>query len=593
LQKTKDLKMVKLQLYITKSLRGFKSLVNLNPADDISRYVIDVSTALNAVNYDATEKNIFYYVRYVPDGTFITIIRTIPSEPLNHLAANVFIENGTEISGADLLSVIKFTTRKVSNPGVSAEDLDELRELYDKEYPITENAPAIAPSDGREVAVCAYGGTTGRKLVDFLEEDTLFQPTFAHYSGALLIDADLDLTVNGHDLSDMELSHTVALLPPGNSNGFTPHLYGRALTRPTLVPVNESFNIVWTRQGFDSVNTEVKVTEPNQTPELPDTSACHKSISPATFYITSRSNREPLTNCAINVNGTDIVEAHSFTCAELQEADVKITCPGYVSFSGIIDLASTTQALIQLRDLRKIYRFELPLKSTEFGAPISFEIHSKRPISESPIEGYSLSDTIKEGAGRNNMLTFTAGTGTMSRSAMVIAAAAGFVLGAVLAMFCIPKIAGTGSKADTTAASDTAAAVQQAKPAEGALTEVKTESQQAEAPRAEATDANATASVATLVKYLDDNAVWRRDQLEAIPAAAGLFDDMNSYNFGSLSDKWGALLKESKNFAKVTNAAQQAMRKGKDPKRDKHAPTYNKADDNAINWLGYCFWIDP
>jgi hypothetical protein len=593
LQKTKDLKMVKLQLYITKSLRGFKSLVNLNPADDISRYVRDARNALNAVNYDASEKNIFYFVRYVPDGTFITIIRTIPSEPLNHLAANVFIENGTEISGSDLLSVIKFTTRKVSNSGVSAEDLEELRHIYSKEYPIAESVPSIVPSDGREFAVCTYGGATGRKLVDFLEEDTLFQPTFALYAGVLLVDADLGLTVNGNDLSDMELSHTVAMLPPGTSNGFTPHIFGHPFNRPFLVPVNEAFNITWTRQGFDSLNCEVKVSEANQIPDQPDTSVCRKSISPASFYITSRANREPLANCTINVNGTDIVEAHSFTCAELQEADVKIACPGYVSFSGIIDLASTTQALIQLRDLRKIYRFELPLKSTEFGAPISFEIHSKRHITESPIEGYSLSENIKEGAGRNNMLTYTAGTGTMSRSAMVIAAAAGFVVGAVLAMFCIPKVTGSGDKAGADAKADTAAVVQQAKPAEGALTEVKADEPKAEEPKAEATDAKAAATVDALVKYLDDNAVWRRDQLDAIPAAAGLFDDMNSYNFDQLVNKWGTLLKASKNFAKVADAAQQSVRKGKEPKRDNHAPTYNKADDNAINWLGYCYWIDP
>jgi hypothetical protein len=55
-----------------------------------------------------------------------------------------------------------------------------------------------------------------------------------------------------------------------------------------------------------------------------------------------------------------------------------------------MDLASTTQALIQMQERRKVYQFEMPLKSSEYGAPIKFEIRSKRELAGSPIDGYEI-----------------------------------------------------------------------------------------------------------------------------------------------------------------------------------------------------------
>ena len=79
--------MNKLQLYIAKSLRGYKSLVNFNPTEDVRRHIRDMRDALAAIDYDPLEKNIFYMVRYIDEGTLLSILRTIPTEPLDQLAA--------------------------------------------------------------------------------------------------------------------------------------------------------------------------------------------------------------------------------------------------------------------------------------------------------------------------------------------------------------------------------------------------------------------------------------------------------------------------------------------------------------------------
>ena len=133
--------MAKLQLYITKSLRGFKSLVNLNPDEEVRRHIHDLRPALEVLDYDLTEKNIFYLVSYLPEGTMLTVLRTIPDGPQDHLAATIFVPANLDITPARMLEVVRLTTRKVSNPGVSAEDLNLLRETFASDYGL----PTVAP----------------------------------------------------------------------------------------------------------------------------------------------------------------------------------------------------------------------------------------------------------------------------------------------------------------------------------------------------------------------------------------------------------------------------------------------------------------
>lgn len=82
--------MNKIQLYITKSTRTFKSMVNINPEEDVRAAVTDVRTYLEKVDYDAAEKNIFYLLKSTASGTFVTVLRTIPTDLGDHLAAWIF-----------------------------------------------------------------------------------------------------------------------------------------------------------------------------------------------------------------------------------------------------------------------------------------------------------------------------------------------------------------------------------------------------------------------------------------------------------------------------------------------------------------------
>ncbi|MDE6108971.1 MAG: hypothetical protein K2F72_01635, partial [Muribaculaceae bacterium] len=114
-----------------------------------------------------------------------------------------------------------------------------------------------------------------------------------------------------------------------------------------------------------------------------------------------------------------------------------------------------------------------------------------------------------------------------------------------------------------------------------------------EKPKTEAAPAPAAAGgVEDAVAYLDANRTWNRDAMEKHAAIAGLFDDLNSMNIARITDHWGPLLKDSKNFSAVVRAAAGSKRKNVNVHREGRT-TYNKPGDNAIGYLGYTFWIDP
>ena len=592
--------MNKLQLYISKSYKGFKSVRNFNPAENIQRHIHDVRQALEVLDYDPSEKYLFYLISYIDEGSFFTILRTIPEQPLDHLAMTIFVPNGLLIKAEEMADIVKRTARMVSNPSVSAEDVADLHEILSKEYPEEENAPATVGSEGKTYAVCVYGGEGGRRLDDFFGPK-LYQPEYLKYAGVVLVDAELGVSFDAPDLSAEALADTVALLPPEEQpDNFVPHIYHHVFDRPFRAPLGGEVNIVWRRGGFEDRTQVVTVSGPDQRVEPAEISDSRKAISPASFYITSQATKAPIDKAVITVNNVEINGPHSFTVPELKNADVHIRAHGYFPFHAHLDLAATTQALVQLQEQRKIYRFELPVKSSELGAPIHFEIHTKRELTDSPIEGYSLLDDIKEGQGRNNYLEFKGRSGLAGWRPYAIGAAAGLLLGIILGW----AIGGSGSKGADDA--DSIAEVVE-EPAEAAQPKqeskeeflnrvvenqkAKDAAQAAGQPAPEPVAAPSSAPVTKeAIKYLESATSWDKDKLDKYPELAGLFDDMNNFRLQRIKDYWGPRLAKSKRFEKVAFHAGEGLRK----KIFKPEGTYcTKEGDHTITVQSYLNRIDP
>ena len=587
--------MNKLQLYIYKAVRGFKSVQNINPSEDVQRHIRDVRNALEILDYDPAEKYLFYLLTYVNDGTFFSILRTIPDKPLDHLASTIFIPNGLQIKRQELADIVYRTTRMVSNPSVSSEEIAELHELFGKEYPMEAEPPAVVESLGRQYAFSYYGGDTGRALEDFFGEN-IYQTEFLKFAGVVLVDAELGVNVDATDLTDTPLSESATLMPPEPANGFTPYIFGKPFNKPFRTSLGTEVEVVWKRSGFNDIRQNVIVEEAEQAVEASSTDESRKTISRSTFYVTAHSGKQRVEDAEITVNGVEITGEHSFSFDDLKNSNVVVRYKGFRPYQATLDLAATSQALISLHEQKRVYGFELPVKSSELGSPIRFEIHTKRQLSESPLEGYSLIDGIREGAGKFNHLHYTgSGTGIAVKQALIYvgcALLAGFLLGWLIT-------GNSGGKSDEPSPEPVveqqiveveqtpAAPVQpkeepQAQPKEEPAAAPQPE-QKAEEPKAAAGSEPTAASIA----YLENNKKWTRDELEKQPGLSGLYDDMNNYRLERLANHWGPKLQKSERFKKVAFHAGESSRK----KIFKPEGTYSS--DGAITILSYLNKIDP
>lgn len=553
--------MNQLQLFISRSADGFKTLAEVNATENVRREITACSAApLGLVDYDPKEKTVFYTLTYIHGGTIVRVIRTIPDHAPDYLEVAVFVPEELILDGGVFGDIIDTITRKVLNAGFTRDDLDELRDIFSLTYEAMPDPAAALPSEGSRFGLYVYGGKTGCPLGDVWQ--TLYRPEWAACASVILLEDPLALKDSGNveDFSGEDLAPVVTLLPPADSPlGFVPHIFRHVFDRPYLVTIGSEVDIVWHQPGYEDITQHFKVVADRLRPEEPSDSISRKAVSPASFLVTSRDTGEPLLDCRITVNGVEIDEARRFTVPELLNARITVEAKGYLTFKGVVDLSTNSQVSVQMQKRHKVYRFILPVSLGDSASSIKFELHSSRAITSSPVEGYVVEGRIDEGEKSLNRLRRERSLHRLVTLREAVFALAGLVVGIVImtiAMFV-----------------------------DGDEDPATVETVVSELP---------VASYAEACDYLDSNKIWTRDRLEAIPGLEGLFDELNNYDFDRIVDYRGPMLSSSKNFATVVKAARHARDKGVDPRRDPgHAPAYNRDGDKAINWRGYTYWIDP
>lgn len=580
--------MPKVQLYISKSYNGFKNLVNFNPDEDVRRHAVDFRNALDNVEYDTSRVNIFYLLAYRGQGVMITLIRTIPDRHGDHLAATVFVPDGLVVEPQQLTGLLEELARRIEAPAMDSNDIAALRNLFATDYPAAAATPAKVESEGRSYA-CAVMGGEAPTLLEYARTG-FYTPSFGEYAGVLLVPPHVRFSAP--DATPSRLPELVTLQPPQkNSNGFVPHIWRRVFNVPYLVPKGIPLEIVWRRGGFENVvQTVVPESENTEVPAA-DTGKAVKTITPASFYVTAQHNQEAVPDASVIVNGCQITGPVSFTLAELENAQVEISAKGFFTFSGKIDLASTMQALVQIKELRKIYRFDIPVITPEPEESVHFTIQSKKELDKCPVEGYAIAgDSLREGASRSNSLVYVGGRSRkgifLFAAIAVVGIVLGFIAGRLSSGSCGDSGIETEPPVELAAGQDiTQQPMQTADGTQQAPTTVQAVSTTPQ-------PATASPDYAAAVAYMDANRVWDADSLENIPGMQGFFDDLNNYRFDRIKNHWAPLLDNSRSFAAVLRAVEGAASK-RNPATEPHTPTYNNQGDKHINWRGYTYWIDP
>lgn len=603
--------MAQLQLYISKTIRGFKSIVNINPSEEVVRQIRDYSTALETISYDASKHPELFLISYVSSGLLLSVIRPVSDAGLNnHYAATLCIPNGAIVPAERLSELLRKISALISDGHDPDQDaLAHIRALLANDYAIDNNSPKHSIFRGSAYAVARVDSEDAPNFADYIAE-AFYQPEYSKYAGILLYrSADGITTYNDTtDLTNKQLAHMVTLMPPAKSfNGFTPNIGHQAFSEPIWVAEGSTIKINWCHSGFEPFIQEYTIPGNGTTPSTPNTSKAQRKISRSTFYVTEQGTQNTITDFSVTVNDREINDQEVFTYSELTHANVQIMSSGYSSYSGTLDLAKTTQALVQLRIQHKTYRFDLPLDTPEPVEAIHIYIKTKKPITRCPIEGYNvIGDTISEGSNVTNRLVYSGGKSSPKLLIPVITGLIctiiGFLLGwIVFATTTTENIpAATTEVVETPTAATTGLATAIAESATSAPAETPTAPEPAPTPEPAAEPEPEPAVQAPAVEpdyiagaeYLQSHKNWDRAELEAIPGMSGLFDDLNTYNFDRILTYWQPLLEgRSTTFDAVIRACRGAATK-RDPHLAPHDPTYAK-DGDVINWRTYTYWVDP
>lgn len=599
--------MAQLQLYISKTIRGFKSIVNINPSEEVVRQIRDYSAALETISYDASKHPELFLVSYISTGLLLSVIRPVSDAGLNnHYAATLCIPNGAIVPAERLSELLRKISALISDGQDPDQDsLAHIRAILANDYAIDNITPKHSVFRGTSYAVARVDSEDAPNFADYIAE-AFYQPQYSKYAGILLYRSADGITLynDTNDVTNKQLAHMVTLMPPAKSfNGFTPYIDHQPFSEPIWVADGSTIKINWCHSSFEPFIQEYTVSGNGTTPSTPNTSKAQRKISRNTFYVTEQGTQNTITDFSVTVNDREINDQEVFTYSELTHANVQIMSPGYSSYSGILDLAKTTQALVQLRIQHKTYRFDLPLDTPEPVEAIHIYIKTKKPITRCPIEGYNIiGDTICEGSNVTNRLVYSGGKSSLKLFIPVITGLictiAGFLLGWIA--FAVPETKNiqepTTEIVETPTAATTGLATAIAENATSAPAQTQPESapvaEPEPTPEPVAQTSTAEPDYIAGAEYLQSHKNWNRAELENIPGMSGLFDDLNTYNFDRILTYWQPLLEgRSATFDAVIRACRGAATK-RDPHLAPHDPTYAK-DGDDINWRTYTYWVDP
>lgn len=540
--------MNKLQLYITLAQDDFKSMVEINPDSYVQSWVTDLRPILRQVAYPAANKAIFYLLKYIDSGVFITAVRTIPKQPLHHVAAWIFIPYSLRISNANVWNAVEFITHKISNSEVRPKDIDEMSSLLGHAYEEDLQAPSFPASSGLNVAYRYYGARVDVSLSDLLGRFR-YQTAYLPFAAVWIIDENITNDISGTNLSSAPLEDMAVLLPPEtpNADGYMPYIYDEVFDMAYYVPMERNIDIIWRKDDADLKQT-IYVAQPEmRAPNL----NLQRHAMPMPSAQTSTQERPSTRNYA----------------QPPAEQPIDGQGPG--------DVPSR----------KKTYHFQIPAKSAAIGTVIEFEITTNNELDGSPIDGYEPTAEVQEGAGRSNHLLYKAENTRQKIINNSLYALAGFVVGLTLALVCTCD----RQKPEPAPAAQPMIEEQAVVVAEEPAAEGQPAEQTVAATQPAAAPAAADRSLEAAINYLDSNQKWTRQEMEQYPDLQGLYADMNKIDRHKLVEVWGPKLKASRAFTNQIVHHSKLSYKKKPRKTPYNAP----GEEETIRIQNYLNTIDP
>lgn len=565
-----------------------------------TRHLIDVRHLLGNLKDIDKERQVAHILNFTAEGCLLIVSRLISGRSGDNIAAWIHIPATADVSGTEVVRVMHLAESVILQSDVN---MEPLREFATKEYP--DRAPYCRAPQGQALAFRRYDEINLPQLLG----NNRYQPYYDNYQYIYLLDTDSTVDIaEGVDAIDLtrQLVGSISMLLPPKADDLRRQLGpsvsvmladGTPFDHPVPVKKGESIKVHFVREGFKPVECTVRKDNDEAFAAwyLPDARSMRwvKFIDNSQFRFIDEQGRELPSNVhpTVRINGKKLSAAGmEMEERELRQVNVDANAKeqGYEGNARFVDFTEPAPYTLTLTRRVRDWKKKVKMRNGQVAEMtlVSKYIPNHR---NGPLMGYYYDsrtdnlayDTIRVWAHR----------------------AQGLLAGLLLMGLCwgISTIVHSAKSkkqqqietinTPTNQVTDTLQSSSQ----QAGTTEGSAQQTTAEGAAAGSSTANPAAtdefSLQHAIDYLDNNAVWNRDEMERNPYLGGLFDDMNNFNLDELCGMWKDQLKDSKKFMDVADWAQSVKNKGKNPATGKHSPTYNQPGDNLIHRQNYINWL--
>ena len=568
-----------------------------------SSHVVDVRPLLTKVCGMEEETQMLRILSFTEEGCLLTLVRKIAGRLGDNIAAWIFIPSTIEISGKEVRYAMDVTEHAIQ---ASTLDTAELENICNHHFPPSGSAICTS-STGVKIAYKYYDDV----ILDDILGPYRYQKYYDDYRYIFLFNSNSKINLinpqEGTDLSAYTNERPSILIPPTSTSlrehfGYDVQLQftdGRPFDKPVYLKKDNHIELMFVRKDFLPVIypfTKTTQAIDQQFPLKlikPTEVIWQKAFSYTDISLYNEEN-EPIKNgqrisFQIKVNNTDLLPNKEIGIDErtIKRSTIEIICESSLYQSVRYEAVDLTVRPVKVvipycRENKKV---KIIIQDGS-EADLDYKVKRSSKDNGSPIKGYIFD--------RHERLVYDSFRPNKYRIQ-------GFLGAAAIAIICLLFIWNYYKNGSIQQSMESYPASQSPEQPysdyqyvdQAELTDVnEPQTQYNEEAQSEEINNKTDYTYEQAIEYLDDNKVWKRSEMEQFPTLQGLFDDMNKYNLQDLAEKWKHKLILSAKFKTVAEVAAKNIRKGNNPASGKHAPYYNKPDDEAISVLNYINWLD-
>lgn len=543
--------MKQLGLKIEYSFEGLNELLSINATDKWSKYTGEISEIKN-IKRPKGEDWTAIFLYHTNIGCILRVACS-NSGRNDYMVASIYIPKDVIIPGKKLSDLLTKITKELF---AGAKNKDLFQTLFSQEYECDTTVQNVNLVQGDKFGFRFYGGYY--ELYEIL--DNLYQVYYKDYKCICLIKENSNLTCEkGEDLTKKELSPLFKIPSPEHKDGFVPYINGKVFDSPMYVSKGEIIEITWKKNDYEPIRIRTEVNEGFT--YIEPTENQYRRLIPYEAVRVVDEWKQPIEEYKLSINQHAVNTGETIPVSEaaLNNVRIDIYADGYDSKEEIVDFTKDKTKIIQLSKVTYEYKLAIPLDNKDSFIELE-PIITHKELKKSPIKGYK----PKKGRFIQKKITYLKyypyNKFFWIQVAVVLSVV--LILGVALGAWGWNKYKTEELRIEN---SSLKSDIEQLKSKGG----YNYDSENTEENTIEQEN-----DVAKVIEYLDNNNVWNREKMEGFSQIKGLWDAINTHDFGKILELENTL-KDSKRFKNLISAI-------RDNKNKKFTTNYNKDNDFDI-----------